>query len=307
MKEFYSNGKLLISGEYVVLDGATALAIPTSFGQSLSIEKIEAPVLNWKSIDHQGNTWFEESFRLEKGQIRTTSNLPEEHTKISERLQNILTEAHKLNPAILLEGRGYEVSSRLDFPQNWGLGSSSTLINNISQWFDIDPYQLLQKTFGGSGYDIASAQNNQAITYTTTKEKRQVLATGFDPVFKNELFFVHLNRKQSSRDSIAHYRNQPIEKLQETVEKITSLTHQIIAADSIAEFELFLEIHETVISQIIQTTKIKTQLFQDYPRTIKSLGGWGGDFILATGAEKEKEYFRSKGYQTIIPYSEMVL
>ena len=307
MKEFYSNGKLLISGEYVVLDGATALAIPTSFGQNLRVEKIDEPVLNWKSFDNQGNIWFEGSFRFEKGQIIATSNSAEENSQVSEKLQNILTEAHKLNPEVLSENQGYAVSSKLDFPQNWGLGSSSTLINNISQWFDIDPYQLLEKTFGGSGYDIASAQNEHAITYIVNNNKRQVLAAGFDPAFKNELFFVHLNRKQSSRESIAHYRNQPKEKLEEAVEKITSLTHQIIAAETLSEFELFLEIHETVISQIIQTPKIKTQLFQDYPGSIKSLGGWGGDFILATGAEKEKEYFRSKGYKTIVPYSEMVL
>ena len=307
MKEFYSNGKLLISGEYVVLDGATALAIPTSFGQNLRVEKIDVPVVNWKSFDNKGNNWFEGSFRFEKGQITATSNSAEENSKVSEKLQNILTEAHKLNPEILSEGQGYAVSSKLDFPQNWGLGSSSTLINNISQWFDIDPYQMLEKTFGGSGYDIASAQNEHAITYTVNNNKRQVLAAGFDPAFKNELFFVHLNRKQSSRESIAHYSNQPKEKLEEAVEKITSLTHQIISAETLSEFELFLEIHETVISQIIQTPKIKTQLFQDYPGSIKSLGGWGGDFILATGAEKEKEYFRSKGYKTIVPYSEMVL
>ncbi|MEQ3661167.1 MAG: GHMP kinase, partial [Flavobacterium sp.] len=35
---YYSNGKLLLTGEYVVLDGAKALAVPTKFGQSLSIE-----------------------------------------------------------------------------------------------------------------------------------------------------------------------------------------------------------------------------------------------------------------------------
>ena len=34
-KTFYSNGKLLITGEYVVLDGAKALALPTKYGQNL--------------------------------------------------------------------------------------------------------------------------------------------------------------------------------------------------------------------------------------------------------------------------------
>ncbi len=307
MKEFYSNGKLLISGEYVVLDGATALAVPTSFGQKLTVENIHEPVIKWKSIDSLGNAWFEASFRVKKGQIQTASKLTEANKKISERLQNILSEAHHLNPEILSGNQGYHVNTKLDFPQNWGLGSSSTLISNIAEWFGIDPYQLLKKTFGGSGYDIASAQNDHPVTYTLNNDKRQVLAAGFDPAFKEQLFFVHLNRKQSSRESIAHYRNQPKEKLEEAVEKITSLTHQIISAETLSEFELFMKIHETVISQIIQTPKIKTQLFQDYPRAIKSLGGWGGDFILATGSEKEKEYFRRKGYETIIPYSEMVL
>jgi len=33
MASFYSNGKLLITGEYLVLDGAKALALPTKYGQ----------------------------------------------------------------------------------------------------------------------------------------------------------------------------------------------------------------------------------------------------------------------------------
>ena len=36
---FYSNGKLLLTGEYVVLDGAKALAVPTRFGQNLIVKK----------------------------------------------------------------------------------------------------------------------------------------------------------------------------------------------------------------------------------------------------------------------------
>ena len=38
---FYSNGKLLITGEYLVLDGAKAFALPTKFGQKLTIEETE--------------------------------------------------------------------------------------------------------------------------------------------------------------------------------------------------------------------------------------------------------------------------
>ena len=43
---FYSNGKLLITGEYVVLDGAKALALPTKFGQSLLVKDRKSTRLN---------------------------------------------------------------------------------------------------------------------------------------------------------------------------------------------------------------------------------------------------------------------
>ena len=46
-KKYYSNGKLLITGEYVVLDGAKALALPTKFGQYLIIEPGKNQQINW--------------------------------------------------------------------------------------------------------------------------------------------------------------------------------------------------------------------------------------------------------------------
>ena len=65
--EFYSNGKLLITGEYVVLDGAKALAIPTKFGQYLTVNTLknkQQAKLFWQSIDEKGNIWFQGEFKL---------------------------------------------------------------------------------------------------------------------------------------------------------------------------------------------------------------------------------------------------
>ena len=64
MQKFHSHGKLLISGEYVVLDGATALALPTRFGQSIEVQKIETPVIQWKSLDHKGDIWFQDEYEI---------------------------------------------------------------------------------------------------------------------------------------------------------------------------------------------------------------------------------------------------
>ena len=53
MQSFYSHGKLLISAEYAVLDGALALALPTKFGQFLSVESTTKNTLFWKSISNR--------------------------------------------------------------------------------------------------------------------------------------------------------------------------------------------------------------------------------------------------------------
>jgi hypothetical protein len=37
------------------------------------------------------------------------------------------------------------------------------------------------------------------------------------------------------------------------------------------------------------------------------LGAWGGDFIMVTASQKDLQYFKNKGYQTIIPFAEMTL
>ena len=58
---FYSNGKLLLTGEYVVLDGAKALAVPTRFGQNLIVKKGINQQINWVSFDADKSIWFQDS------------------------------------------------------------------------------------------------------------------------------------------------------------------------------------------------------------------------------------------------------
>jgi mevalonate kinase len=305
MKKFHSHGKLLITGEYVVLDGATALALPTKFGQSLEVKTIEEPYLIWKSYDDQGTLWFET--KIVFNEIQTRKEEFEEADPTRRRLIHLLRVAAKANPKVLSSKKGVEVSTHTDFPLNWGLGTSSTLITNIASWFSIDAFDLQDKIFGGSGYDIAVALEGKPITYEYNRGGRSILSTSYQPDFSQKIFFVHLNQKQDSRESIAHYQKQKKDVLSTAVEKISKLTHQVITCTTLKEFEMLLEIHENIISQLIQLPKIKTALFPDFPGAIKSLGGWGGDFILATGGTSQQDYFRKKGYNTIIPYSEMIL
>jgi len=302
MLSFYSHGKLLITSEYLVLDGALAFAIPTKLGQSLTVTENNTSKLVWKSVLHDNTPWFETEINVPLP-ASTTSNDP-----IIERLYEILKAAQVLNPTFLEGDQGYEVISTLEFPRDWGLGSSSTLIANIAQWANINPYELLKNTFGGSGYDIACASSNTPITYTNKETTPEVNSVVFDPVFKEQLFFIYLNKKQNSRDSISHYKSLDATERDYHIKEFTAFTKEIIASqDSLSSFEDLLLTHESKLSGILQTSTIKEQLFSDYPNVIKSLGGWGGDFILAIGTLEDMKYFKQKGYYTIIPYSKMLL
>ncbi len=285
----------------MVLDGATALAIPTRFGQSLMVEAIEYPKLIWKSFDEQGLVWYEEEFSIDDFH----SDLSKGANDTTLRLIQIFKSVKQLNPSFLNSNSGYKISTHLNFKKDWGLGTSSTLINNIAQWAQINPFKLLETTFGGSGYDIACAQHNQPISYQLHDGKPYVSEVNFNPSFKEHLYFVYLNKKQNSREGIKHYKlNKPHELMLNDISKIS---HKLMSCKTLSEFETLITLHEEFISQIINQQPIKKVLFNDFNGSIKSLGAWGGDFILVTSQGNPEAYFKNKGFETIIPYDEMIL
>lgn len=289
----------MLTGEYVVLDGATALAIPTKFGQSLDAEISENERIHWKSLDEKGTVWFEDFFDLKNFESKNSEK------SISKILSKILQQAKKLNPDFLSENEGIQVTTKLDFPRNWGLGTSSTLINNIAQWAEVDGFALLANSFGGSGYDIAAAQNDSPILYKLKNEIPEFRKINLSWDFTDRLFFVHLNQKQNSKEGIARYKNISVE--QKSIQRISDISNKLLVCYSLSDFEKLMNAHEQIISEIIKLPTVKEQLFSNYPGTIKSLGAWGGDFVLVTGNDSEMDYFRTKGFETIIPFREMIL
>ena len=299
----------MLTGEYLVLEGATALAVPTKFGQDLSVEIIKEPQLIWGSFTHTGDCWFEAVFELPKLRlVNATFNSEKEGSAdfIAETLQDILVEARKLNPEFLQSEQGFLVKTNLTFPRDWGLGTSSTLINNIAQWAKVDAFQLLWNSFSGSGYDIANAQYNTPILYALNNQKPVVNKVDFIPSFSEKLFFIHLNKKQDSKDGIARFKEKR-KKIHNEIQLVSEISRQLILEQKLSEFEKLIQEHEKIISSIIELPTVKKRLFPDYFGTLKSLGAWGGDFILATGNKDTPQYFKAKGYTTILRYSDMVL
>ena len=128
----------------------------------------------------------------------------------------------------------------------------------------------------------------------------------FTPSFSDQLFFVHLNKKQDSKDGIARF-NEKREKIHNEIQLVSEISKQLIQEQNLLEFEKLIQEHEKIISSIIELPTVKDRLFPDYFGTLKSLGAWGGDFMLATGNKDTPQYFIDKGYATILRYSDMVL
>lgn len=298
-KKFRSNGKLLLTGEYFVLDGATTLALPTIKGQTIEIHPWDnLNELKWKSFDQKNKIWFEADFSFNFDFTISSDD------SIANRLCKLLKACQELNPNF--NPFGNHVQTYLEFPLNWGLGSSSTLINNLAQWAAVDPFELLQRSFGGSGYDIACASNKQPILYTIKQKIPEVKKIAFNLPFKNQLYFVYLNQKQNTQKGIHYYRSLSLSKSL-IIKDLNKITHAIVKAKTLACFEDLINKHEEIISKNLKIDSVKLNLFPDYRGVIKSLGAWGGDFILITYRKGMEHYFQSKGYKIILPYDQIIL
>lgn len=298
LTEIHACGKLLITGEYLILRGARGLALPTSRGQQLKVSQTLAEGLVWVGIDAQGNPWLECSFDKELD-ISSSSD-----KAVSLKLQLILREAKRMNARFLSAEHGFHVETRLEFPRDWGLGSSSTLIYTIARWADVDALELSEHTLGGSGYDVATAMHDSAITYERGSDGIVNKKVSFNPDYKDQLFFVHLGRKKDSSKEVADFKFKKVSE--EDIKRISMITDEVLKGIDLKTFESLMEAHNQILERILERSSAST-VFADYTSGItKYLGGWGGDFLLATGSSSDMDYFRSKGLTTILSYTEMI-
>ena len=300
--KYNSNGKILLTSEYLVLDGALALALPSKLSQTLEVKYTENKnEINWISYDFNGEIWFSECFVISKDKF----SYKNKKNKYSDKIISIFNGIEKLNEDAF-SNLGAEFTTRLEFSKNWGLGSSSTLINNLSLWAKIDPYDLLDLTFKGSGYDIACCNKINPITYVKNKNDRIIKDVDFNPPFKENLFIIYLGHKQNTSEAIKNYRSMSND-INNVIKKINSISLSIMKSTTLNEFEKLIVAHEEIISKTINIEPIKKKLFSDYQSgVIKSLGAWGGDFVLVTGNKSNMSYFSNKGYDEIIPYKDLV-
>ena len=302
--KYYGHGKLLLTGEYAVLDGAKALGLPTKLGQKLVVKRTTSSDLIWESLDMKGKPWFESTISLFDFSAVTTDN-----QQISDYLQKVLKNAVRLNSEFLSQWNGFKIETQLEFPLDWGLGSSSTLIYLIAEWAEVNPLLLYFKTEDGSGYDVACAFADGPVEYINSPEEVSYTEVDFNPKFKDQLYFIHLGKKQDSKQGIKEYL-KAVKNKANLVKSITKITEDIRSATTLSQFTDLIDKHEDLIASHTGFEKVKDTLFSDFDGSVKSLGAWGGDFVLAAsdaGSEKVRKYFADKGYNTFFAYKELVL
>lgn len=299
MGEIFSPGKLMLTSEYFAMDGALVLAVPTKLGQEFSFEEKddEKSLIFWEAY-HQNKLWLKAVMDYKNWQILET-NIPSSAEFILKTLKNV----QSLSTIKFKDNFTYHLKTNLQFPADYGLGSSSTLMTNLAEWSEIDPFYLNKISLGGSGYDIAVAKEKSAVLFQSVPEIKYK-KVNFDPSFKNELIFIHLNQKQDSREGINFYKSKT--KSQKLVDEFSDLTRNILVCNELENFSQLMLIHEQKISNFLEISTVKAKYFTNCPVFVKSLGAWGGDFVMSSKFDGFEDYFWGKGFRTIFNWNEII-
>jgi len=288
----------------LVLHGARALAVPLKRGQQMTAVPADTPgIIEWKT-KVEGRDWFSAIFRLNDFEVLETS-----HNNTAQFISNLLQVCVLLRPELKDTALGHTLYHEIDFDIEWGLGSSSSLVSNMADWLDIDPWTLYRKVFRGSGYDLFCARAVGPILYRLENERPEVVPVNFKPPFSGHLFFVYLGHKQDSQESVKQFSARDF-KDEKFIREVSELTDALTVAPTLDEFRTLMRAHEAVLSQLLGLPMVKQQFFSDFEGEVKSLGAWGGDFVMVASEMPETEirhYFRSKGMPVVFGYEQLVL
>lgn len=286
-----ANGKLLLTSEYFVLDGAEALAVPTKFGQKMVVS--DAEIFSWTSYNNKNEIWLKDSVSNSKFKTESLNQL----------FNFLNTENVELIDT-------FHFDTYLDFPNEWGLGSSSTFVALISDFYNVNPYKLNKELFKGSGYDIACAFAKKPILFSKQYEfQPHIQEVEISESVKPYLYFLYLGKKQNSREGIEHYRSIKNDK-NTTIERLNNLTSEIVKSSDYMEWIRLMSDHEELISSTLKLDKISNAMLNGLPYFTKSLGSWGGDFVLLISDEEEKtirKNIEKIGLNTLFNYNDLIL
>ncbi|MDP3915275.1 MAG: GYDIA family GHMP kinase [Bacteroidota bacterium] len=297
---YHANGKLLLTGEYLVLHGAKALALPLKFGQQLTVQELlNSENILWQAF-YEGKEWFSCELNPSDFSVIATS-----HPEKAETLSKIFQTIKALNPTFQPKA-GTKLETSLDASPEWGFGSSSTLISLLSQLAGVDPFILNEMVFKGSGFDIACANADGSIFYVRNNPAQPIV---LDYPFSEQLFLVYSGKKKKTSSEVSTFLKE--KKVSDIlIQEVSALSDEFADCRDQNKFNQLIKQHEEIVGRLIGQIPVKEQLFSDFDGAIKSLGAWGGDFYLISTAlpfSGVKKYFDNRGLTTIFRWNELIL
>lgn len=303
MKLLHARGKLLISSEYLVLHGSAALALPLKMGQTLHRIRSEDPTrFSWNAWQ-EDELWFSADFNPSTLAIVETTD----HQR-AVYLRKLLQASIDLAPRFQKELSRRDVITRLDFSPSWGFGSSSTLTALMARWARVDPLDLHFSISEGSGFDVACAMADSPIIYSLDDEGPRYKPVSFNPPFADQLYFVWLGSKQHTASHLATMagRFNPDEQ---SIAHFSTLTMSMLEAGELPDFRALMEEHEALLSALLGQETVSLTRFPDLQGSVKSLGAWGGDFVMIASEQERADlynYLDKLGFTTRFRYKELV-
>lgn len=285
MQHFFAPGKLLLSGEYSVLQGAKAIAVPTKMGQHLKVSSVATDGARYRALDHLGNAWLD---------FDITSPSSKEEILV----RDILLGASSADYL-----QKFKLETKLDFPREWGLGSSSTFITLIADWLQLDVWELFFKHLSGSGYDVAVAQAQKAIRYHLSAPQKPSWEEVQVPQFFSNTYFLYLGKKQNSAKEVARFLAE--KRSSDLIQSISNLSDDLLEIKDMESLENWMVAHENMTAELIGLEPVPNRVLPNFGGKAKSLGAWGGDFLWLSRVENPN-ILKAAGFSSLIPFKEMI-
>lgn len=281
MKTYYAPGKVLLAGEYLVIKGMEALAFPVKLGQWLKVWSVDTQgnsKVVWEAKNSKGETWFKAEIDSD---IMHANSCSDEAVAID--LVHLLQVVKSHKPQ-LFEHKTYRMETECEFPTEYGLGSSSTLVVMLAQWAQIDPFLLQHAVFGGSGYDVAVCQTAKPVVYWLENETPCWSPFALNPEWTSDWFLCFPGQKQNSRHALEETQDKIAAVMQDPLFKwqLDQILKGLKSPGSKVMLEAGLEMWQGILATVLglQRSYDDLGISPIQGGVCKYLGAWGGDILL---------------------------
>lgn len=307
MRTYFSHGKVLLIGEYAVMAGVEALALPVAQGQWMEVWDMPAKGVSrlvWQGKEADGTVWFE--CRIDTDIMHISESTDE---GVAKTLVKLLREVQVHRPD-LFSGRTLRIETLCEFNRNHGLGSSSTLVANISKWSGVDAFVLQEAAFGGSGYDVAVGLLGRPLVYWKEGDAACWSKWSLDPGMCESWYLAFPGSKQNSRSSLAGVRDKLEAFKTDTMllQQMNAVVNAVKQPRSLPLAEAMLEMWQALLHQRLDLPRAwdDLQLEPIQGGLCKWLGAWGGDVLLINQMTLDK-YPQAFEGMDIRPWNQTVI